>query len=44
MLDPFGGQAFETFDLYADDVAATEAALYAPGCPGWPGDPPPIWP
>ena len=39
MLDPFGGQGFETFDPYADEVAATDAALYAPGCDGWPGDP-----
>jgi len=34
MLDPFG---FETFDPYADETAATEAALYGSGCgPTWP--------
>jgi hypothetical protein len=32
MLDPFGGATFETFDPYADEIAATEAALYCPGC------------
>jgi hypothetical protein len=32
MLDPFGGQSFETFDPYADEAAATESALYAPDC------------
>lgn len=35
MLDPF-----ETFDPYADESAATQAALYGGGCgPEWEEDP-----
>lgn len=37
MLDPF-----ETFDPFANDTAATPAALYGGGCgPDWPD---PDWP
>jgi hypothetical protein len=42
MLDPYG---FETFDPYADETAATEAALYGGGCGPGPWEPwPPIDP